>query len=240
MQRKHNFTSGEFYHIYNRGNNRQKIFLDDQDRNRFVKALYLSNSVKDVNFRDDIVNQKIDAWDFDRGEQLVSIGAWVLMPNHFHLYITPSFTFRKSDLRKSEENMSDRAVSKFMQKLLTSYSKYFNKKYARTGGIFEGKFQSVHVESDEQAKYLFSYIHLNPIRLIDSPWKENGIQDKNKSIQFLHHYDWSSYQDYQEIKRSESIIISPDRFPEYFAEISDFDAEIMSWLSFEEDSILLS
>src|SRR3989344_4426884 len=83
------FVIGEFYHIYNRGNSKQEIFLDNIDRDRFVKLLYLCNSEKSIRFREDIVDQKIDAFDFDRGEPTVSIGAWVLMPNHFHLYITP-------------------------------------------------------------------------------------------------------------------------------------------------------
>ena len=80
--------NGEFYHIYNRGNSCQQIFFEDEDYSRFIKLLYLCNSKKTLNFREDIVEKKIDAWDFDREETIVSIGAWVLMPNHFHIYIT--------------------------------------------------------------------------------------------------------------------------------------------------------
>ena len=87
--RKEALVEGEYYHIYNRGNSKQNIFTDDLDRDRFTKLLYLCNSEKSINFRDDIVGKKIDAFDFNRGEELVSIGAWVLMPNHFHLYISP-------------------------------------------------------------------------------------------------------------------------------------------------------
>ena len=81
-------TFDEYYHIYNRGNSKQDIFLDIADYERFTKLLYLCNSNVSINFRDDIVKTKIDAWDFDRGEPIVSIGAWVLMPNHFHLCLT--------------------------------------------------------------------------------------------------------------------------------------------------------
>ncbi len=86
--RKTPLVNGEFYHIYNRGNGRQQIFFDDEDYKHFIKLLFLFNSRKQINFRDDIVDKKIEVWDFDRGETLVSIGAWVLMPNHFHIYIT--------------------------------------------------------------------------------------------------------------------------------------------------------
>lgn len=75
MQRKDVFVEGEFYHLYSRGNSKQKIFFDDQDRDRFIKLLYLCNSRKSVNFRDDIVQKKIDAWDFERGDLIVSLGA---------------------------------------------------------------------------------------------------------------------------------------------------------------------
>src|SRR6185369_6875081 len=84
--RKTPLVKGEFYHIYNRGNGRQQIFFDEDDYQRFVKLLFICNSTKQVNFRDDIIEKKIDAWEFDRGETIVSIGAWVLMPNHFHIY----------------------------------------------------------------------------------------------------------------------------------------------------------
>ena len=87
VYRKVPLVCGEYFHVYNRGNSKQEIFIDDQDKDRFIKLLYLSNSSKNINFRDDIVNKKIDTWDFERGKQVVSIGAWVLMPNHFHIYI---------------------------------------------------------------------------------------------------------------------------------------------------------
>lgn len=96
--RKQNFVEGEYYHVYNRGNSKQIIFIDEQDKERFVKLLYLCNSGKSIRFREDIVEQKINAFDFDRGEQLVSIGAWVLMLNHFHIYITPRGTLGEKEV----------------------------------------------------------------------------------------------------------------------------------------------
>ncbi|MEY4602153.1 MAG: hypothetical protein RL292_94 [Candidatus Parcubacteria bacterium] len=222
--RKENFVEGEYYHIYNRGNSKQIIFLDDDDRERFVKLLYLCNSRKNIRFREDIVEQKIDAFDFDRGEKIVSIGAWVLMPNHFHIYITP-----RPGLGVDEDNTS---ITNFVQKLSTAYSMYFNKKYKRTGSLYEGRFKSTHVKSDEQAKYNFSYIHLNPVKLIDSLWRENGIQDIKKALEFLDTYMWSSYLDYKGVQRSENKIISPEDFPDYFSDKKVFEEEIFDWLNY--------
>ena len=91
------------------------------------------------------------------------------MPNHFHILV-----------KEKIEN----GISKFMGKLTTGYSMYFNKRYDRTGSLFQGVFKSVHADSDEYLKYLFAYIHLNPIKLINPEWKENGIKDKNRANAF--------------------------------------------------------
>ena len=217
--RKAPLVRGEFYHIYNRGNSRQQIFFNDDDYRHFVKLLYLCNSVKKINFREDIVEKKIDAWDFDREETIVSIGAWVLMPNHFHIYIT----FPKDGL------LGENNISVFMRKLCTAYSKYINAKYKRTGSLFEGRFRSVRVSNEVQAKYLFSYIHLNPVKLFQKSWKEEGIRDKNKAISFLDKYKWSSYQDYILVNRPENKILDRDNFLDYFSDKNDFQKEIFEW-----------
>ena len=237
--RKESFTTGEYYHLYNRGNNHQLIFLDDKDRDRFVKLLYLCNSIKSINFRDDIINQKIEAFDFDRGKQVVSIGAWVLMPNHFHVFICippDSPRLNLGELGENKKNKKeDYSISLFMKKLSTAYSMYVNKKHDRTGGLFEGTFKSTRTISDSQTKYNFSYIHLNPVKLIDPHWKEEGIKDYKKTLDFLDKYQWSSYQDYRGKKRPENKIISPKDFPEYFSDSRVFDEEIFEWLNFKED-----
>ena len=228
--RKIEFVEDEYYHIYNRGNSKQKIFLDDKDRERFLKLLYLCNSRGRIDFYNDITKRKIDVWSFEKGESIVIIGAWVLMPNHFHLYLTP----KKNALLSSSENSNN--VSYFIHRVLTAYSKYFNAKYKRTGSLFEGKFKSVHIENDVQAKYLFSYIHLNPIKLIDSKWKEQGIKDKKKAVEFLNSYKWSSYADYLDVSRPENKIINRIDFLNYFETKKDFQKEIFEWINIKEES----
>ena len=225
-ERKTSFTTGEYYHIYNRGNSKQLLFIDNDDYLRFAKLLYLCNSHKNISFRDDIVERKIDAWDFDRGEGIVSIGAWVLMPNHFHLYVTISpRSFLGGNL--------DDSISLYMKKLCTGYSMYFNKRYKRSGSLFEGKFKSSHINNDEYAKYNFSYIHLNPVKLIEPNWKENGIRDQSKVLNFLDTYKWSSYHDYRGKKRPENKILFKKDFPDYFSSPQLFDQEIFDWLGYE-------
>ena len=118
--RKVPLIEGEYYHIYNRGNNKQLIFLDDEDRERFIKLLYLCNSDKSINFKDDIIQPKISAWDFEQGNKLVAIGVWVLMPNHFHLYLIALPKQGFGNFGKIEKNN----ITNFMAKLCTAYAKY--------------------------------------------------------------------------------------------------------------------
>lgn len=222
--RKVPLVGGEYYHIYNRGNSKQLIFLDDYDRDRFLQLLYLCNSNKSINFREQIVRAKAEAWDIDQGESMVAIGAWVLMPNHFHLYL------KSAKARLWQEAESDKEISMFMQKLLTAYSKYFNAKYKRTGSLFEDKFKSVHIENDTQAKYLFSYIHLNPLKLLDPKWKVEGIKNKNIATDFLDSCKWSSYLDYMGVIRPENKILNRIDFLNYFETKKDFQEEIFEWI----------
>ena len=224
--RKVQFAEGEFYHIYNRGNSKQQIFLDEKDYKHFIKLLYICNSEKQFNFRDNIRDQHIDAFDFEVGSPLVSIGAYTLMPNHFHIYLTISPKAGVGEKRSMNN------VSLFMGKVSTAYAKYFNYKYKRTGGLFEGRFKFVHIKNDTQAKYLFSYIHLNCIKLVQNDWKEVGITNKKQALEFLKKYKWSSYLDHKKQIRPENKILTLKSFPRYFNAMKDFDDEILSWLTY--------
>lgn len=222
MNRKHIFSNGEYYHVYNRGTEKREIFLNYKDYQRFMSLLYLSNSVTPVNI-ENLSRKGRTFTEFfleEKGERLVSIGAWCLMPNHFHI------------LLKEE---SDNGIVKFMQKLSTGYSLYFNKKYNRTGSLFQGKFKSQHANEDRYLKYLFSYIHLNPVKLIpeETKWKEIGIQNIDKTKIFLDDYRYSSFVDYtKNEKRYCEPIISKESFPEYFLNTDEAIKEVEDWLSF--------
>lgn len=212
MSRNFEFSIDEFYHLYNRGNDKRHIFLDDIDKERFFKLLYLCNG------RNEFHIQKIrdkSLFDFDRGETLVDIGAYCLMDNHYHLLV-----------RERIEN----GISFFMQRLSTAYSMYFNKKYNKTGSLFAGRFKAKHLDSDEYLKYMFAYIHLNPIKMIDKNWKEKGITNKDKSEKYLNHYWYSSYLDYSGKSRIEGCILNKKSFPKYFDSAHDFEFYIKDWL----------
>jgi putative transposase len=214
MATRTELSSGEFYHIYNRGTEKRDIFQSQSDYDRFLSLLYIGNSDISV----DLKLQGSTLYDFlilPRNETLVDICAYVLMPNHFHLLV-----------RGKEEG----GISKFMQKITTGYTMFFNKKYERSGALFQGKFKAKHIDKDEYLKYLISYIHLNPIKLIEPMWKEMGIQNKTQAEQYLAQYANSSYLDYAGIFRKNRSILNEEALPEYFESPNDFTSHVQYWL----------
>lgn len=195
------FFPGEFYHIYNRGNAKQDIFYNDKDRYRFLQAMYLANNndrfirlleleknqsgytLADI--KELFENKKISY------DSLVKINADVLMPNHFHFLV---------------EELKENGVVRFMQRLGSSYGKYFNIKYDRPGSLFQGRFKAVHIKRDDQLKYLLAYINaINPAQLIEPKIKENGIKDLGKILEGINKYSWSTHFEYMG-KRESAII----------------------------------
>lgn len=215
--RKVNFLKGEYYHIYNRGNSKQKIFQDKQDYFHFMNLLFLCNDTE--NLRAFNLLRENKNFLNSKKESIVSIGSYCLMPNHFHILIT---------------EQQEGGISKFIQKLSTAYVMYYNQKYERTGSLFEGKFKAVHMSNDKQIKYLFSYIHLNPIKLIQKDWKEKGIINKKEALHYLNNYKYSSYIEFLEEKRNYYNILDIKKFPQYFSTGPHFIKEIFEWLSFND------
>lgn len=73
--------------------------------------------------------------------------SYCLMLNHFHMLL---YQFEKMDMEK------------FMRSLMTSYSRYLNLKYKRTGSVFESRYRAIKINQDEYLQHITRYIHLNP------------------------------------------------------------------------------
>lgn len=168
-----------YYHIYNRGVEKREIFCDTQDYYRFLHDLYEFNDASPArpNSRRSVGSSTSNI----EKQKIVEILCYCLMPNHFHLLISTT----------------DKALlTQFMRKIGTGYTNYFNLKYDRVGSLFQGRYKSVIIESDEYLKQLSRYIHLNPL-------KTPGITNEN-----LGKYVYSSYLDYIGKPKFPSIIDS--------------------------------
>jgi putative transposase len=140
--RKEEFAKGEYYHIYNRGVDKRKIFLGVRNYARFLQNL------EDFNTTDP--NWKKTSAEFQglalNKEPLVRIIAYCLNPNHYHLIL---------------KQTTEKGIPDFMQRIGTGYTMYFNKKNKRTGSLFQGTFKAIHIDSNEYLLYLSAYINHN-------------------------------------------------------------------------------
>lgn len=164
MNVRKKFKKNSFYHIYNRGINKTPIFLCEGDYEYFINLIkkllspYLEIHNPEKNTIEKLPNTKY------MGHE-IELYSYCLMPNHFHLLI---------------KQISKRAMTKFMRRLMTSYVMHFNKKYGRSGRLFERTYCAVPIKSQKQLKNIISYIHENPAEITNE----------------LDNYTWSSRKDY--------------------------------------------
>lgn len=189
------FAPDEYYHCYTRGIDGRTTFRDKQDYERFQEYLYLCNDVSPFD-RSNFLKHPHDAiFTRPRKQQLVAIGFYCLMPNHFHI-----------GFQEIEEGGS----SKFLQKLGTSYGMYFNKKYARVGSLFIGPCRSRHIDKDPYFRRVAQYIHLNAAELYERRWKHGEVKNMRSLEKQLRNYPYTSLWDYEGARRPERLILDAD------------------------------
>lgn len=171
------YVNDSYYHIYNRGVAKCRIFEDHDDYISFLADLkfYLSPIPKHFKGLSLKVSKEEKIYTYFPSQQpknhagKVELVAYCLMPNHFHLCI----------------HQTDKVtMTNFMRSLATKYSMYFNKKYERVGSLFQGVYKAVLISDEQQFLYLTKYIHRNPLELIGN--------DPRKLIG----YSYSSYRNY--------------------------------------------
>jgi REP element-mobilizing transposase RayT len=194
------FAPKNIYHIYNRGNNKEKIFFDDQDYKAFIFRLGLC-----LGFTEEELNkEKLIAMPYSRiritdtNKKDFKLHAFCLIPNHFHLLI---------------EQIGDVPISKLILKLCTSYARYINLKNKRVGHIFQDKFKAVVIKNDPQLMWTSSYIHMNPV--------------KDKLVKKPEDYKWSSYNDFASERNLP--IVSKELLTEIFGDQKNFIKETQNF-----------
>jgi len=222
------FATGEVYHVFNRGVEKRNIFLNQKDYFRFIHDLYEFNDINpafNLGFHFDnygrLKQVKLTKSDFaslvgggKRRKPLVEILCFCLMPNHYHLLL---------------RQLVNGGITQFMRKLGTGFTNYFNKKNERSGVLFQGKFKAVLVENDAQFLHLPYYIHCNPLDLIEPDWRERGIKDPQKAMEFFESYRWSSFPDYIGKKNFPSVI-SRDFISEIVGSPEEYKELTANWL----------
>lgn len=214
MQHKTPLSTGETYHIYNRGAHKQGIFSNDSDYRRFLLNLHIANHSAPVVIRDILESPRYREpfSEFPADKALVDVLAYALMPNHFHLVL---------------QQKTDSGIPRFMKKLCVAYSMYFNQKYQHSGVLFQGPFKSQHVGNESQFRWIFSYVHLNPLDLICPDWQQNGVKDPEAARKFVRSYRYSSYMDAIDKGRPERSILALNR-PDFLHEHDDLETMLSS------------
>ena len=123
---------GQTYHLYNRGINRENIFLEERSYRYFLQ-LYTRH-----------VSPIADTY------------AFCLLRNHFH------FLVRIKDLPDPEDPSTAKPPSQHFSNLFNAYAKAFNRAHDRTGSLFQRPFGRIEVTSDAHFAWLVVYIHHNP------------------------------------------------------------------------------
>jgi putative transposase len=159
-KRRIDFVRNNYYHVFNRGVDKREIFLEIGDYLRFL------DSIRRVMHTGSATQKKAGPLraQFPLGVEII---AYCLNPNHFHFV-----------LRQNQE----RDLTRLLHSVCTSYTMYFNKKYKRTGRLFENVFKAIPIQSDKQLLWTVSYVNLNA--------------ELHKACARADVYPWSSFPQY--------------------------------------------
>ena len=205
------FSPGEYYHLYNRGNNRQTIFFERENYGFFL--------------------QRVREYLLPGG---ITVVAYCLMPNHYHLLVginrgETSEVSKTSEVSPSGVSPSETSevsgvshnVSTAMMRLSVSFTKAINERYDRVGALFQGPFQAVHVDRNEYLLHLSRYIHLNPVAA--------GLVEQPEAWEF------SSYREYIGLRHG--TLPAPDIVLSQFQTRSAYQTFVASYIERDRDII---
>jgi len=225
--RKPVLATGYIYHVYNRGVEGRGIFPSFKCYTRFVSitAHHLQFAYPYSLLQQDLerarspgekqeVFQLLEA---RRIEPPVDIISFCLMPNHYHLTL---------------KQLGEGGVSKFMHRMGTAYTKYFNRCQKRTGRLFDSPFKTALVKSEGQLLHLTRYQHINPRVL--------GLKNSEELVD----YPWSSLSTYLGGERfpfvkpevAMSTFAKPEEYLDFvLAEIDEFEPPRLQEVAIDDD-----
>jgi putative transposase len=206
------YVENGYYHIYNRGVEKRKIFLDKQDYAVFLSYLkeYLipknEKELFEKLFSPQILPKEksniLKSLRMNNFAKEITLLAYCLMPNHFHFFVKQ---------KKAE------SIDRFVQSLATRYTAYFNRKYKRVGSLYQGVYKAVLIASEQQFLHLSRYIHKQALDL-----KEKILKEKQPS----------SYLEYLGKRKTEWV--HPEEILSYFNQ-SNPDFSYKNFMEQQED-----
>lgn len=219
MDRKEKFLPGEYYHIYCRTILNIPEFKDFKNAERLSQAFLLANSTNSSHAfsylrKSKSATMKNAVEIAQGGEKIVDVVCYSIMPNHYHLLL---------------KEVKDGGITEFIRKCNTSIAKYINIKNERKGSLFESKFKSRHVNSNEYLTHLSVYINLNPLDFISGKeWRTGKLKDWEKNKKELLNYDWSSAK-YFLTNIDDKIISGAEIILEQFKNKGDYEKFLQNW-----------
>ncbi|HOK56163.1 MAG TPA: transposase [bacterium] len=191
---------GSLFHVFTKSIAGYKVFKSKVDYRRMVETIWYYMDERTAKF-----SRVIDLKKENKGEPVVRIICYCIMPTHLHLVL---------------EEKKEKGISQFMSNILNSYARYFNLKYKRKGHLWESSYKRVLVETDEQLLHLTRYIHLNPTTA--------GIVKKPENWEF------SSYREYLGNEKiflkicyfDDIIEINPKSYREFVEDYIDYEKEL--------------
>ena len=153
----------QYYHVYARGASRQNIFLEPVDYEAYLKLFRRYLSSEEIRDSAGISYTKL--------HESIELLCYCLMPNHFHLLVY---------------QIDEGAMQRLMRGVMTVYSRYFNKKYQRSGSLFESRYKASLITSDTYLFHVSRYIHLNPKAWRNYPYSSLRYYAHPHSEDWLH------------------------------------------------------
>lgn len=210
------FAGREYYYLHNEGSDKRVILSSQEDFDRFEAYLYLLNAIESPRAANLFVGgRQKEIFTTARGEKLVAIGVFALVPHGFHILATP---------------LVDGGIGKFMQKVQTAYTMYFNAKYGRTGRLFHSAYRAEELDTEEKLKRMYAYIHLHPASIFDARWEDaQGTELARFAVRAME-YRYSSAGEYA---REHFVITDPKEFPAFMRRTKDVQAHYALWMKYK-------
>ncbi len=222
------FLQDQPFHIISRAVDEKRIFEKEADCLRFIFQIYAANIGKPAFnlHRQDVTKAAQSLLDgekisskliIEEHPPLVHIFDFSLVMNHFHFYLVPNI---------------EKGVPPFIKKLNGGFAKFFNLKYERKGSLFGSRYQAIPVTTEFQSEAVSRYVSvINPLDIYQPGWREEGLKNWKKALEFLKNYQFSSFPD--KIGKRKSKIIAPSEVLEKYGLRDNISQETLT--SFIED-----